>query len=119
MKKRFISFGTISIISILTIVVVVFGQNNNNFRKNSPLVERIGQAIKNKEKKFTQHEITKTERLNNNMLSSAVVWRFGEFGVQTYFLEFDTVQEAIDHLYNDYINDIKSASYYGRSSYQS
>ena len=53
MKKKLFIFGTIGIIAILTVVLVVFGQNNNNSQnQKTPLVDRFEKVIKAKEPKF-------------------------------------------------------------------
>ncbi|HRH44523.1 MAG TPA: hypothetical protein PKY82_23005 [Pyrinomonadaceae bacterium] len=112
--EKTLTFIAISIVSILTFASIVSGQNNQNEQRNSPLVERFEKAIKTKEKRFTQHNIAKSER-QLNRISSGIVWRFGENGVECEILEFDSEKEAIDYLYRGYINNLKDTSSDGRS----
>mgnify|MGYP001201329993 CR=1 FL=1 len=107
--KKFVFLSIIIIVFSLTIC----GQNNNE-KKNSPLVERFEKAIKAKEKKFTQHNIEKTTRRSNRN-NSTIVWRFGEAGIESSFLEFDSEKEAVSYLYNVYINNVWDPSSNGRS----
>jgi hypothetical protein len=98
---------------IVIVSIMVMAQNNND-KKHSPLVQRIEKAIKAKEKKFSQFDVTKGEKRNNS-LHSTVVWKLGEAGVDVNFIEFNTEKEAVDYLYNNFINNRFDMANIGRS----
>ena len=113
MKKVFIKRFPMFFIAIVVFSIMATAQSNND-KKHSPLVQRIEKAIKAKEKRFSQFDITKGEK-RNNVFRSKIIWRFGEAGVEVNFIEFSSAKEATDYLNINYINSSLDMASYGRS----
>lgn len=104
MKRKTFIFGTISMISILAIALIVFGQNNGNPQNpQNRLVDRFEKLIKNKEPKFIggRKTIGGEQRKDHSILG----WKLHEDYVFSNVSDYYTLEDAIADMKN-YIEGI-------------